>query len=198
MLWLEVMLWTTWAMMLAWWPCCCGGSVPGYAACSYCTGTGDNSPEYMTLVISGVANNACSDCGEYNGTWVILWSSACIWQEVVEVGCGCETVLQVRARWVPGASPTEYRLSSGLWIMCTHGTNDGVCEAPPGPDKSYHAWTGYTDYGTTAVACLELVDESIGNLSNANASTSYTPYPCTSATCDFSSATMTVSSGDQS
>lgn len=44
--------------------CCCGG-----LACTACDSNG--GPAQMQVVVSGVANEVCSGCNSYNGTWVL-------------------------------------------------------------------------------------------------------------------------------
>jgi len=198
--WLELMLLASWVLMLAWYPCCCsGGGVPGYDACTYCLGSGDNSPQYVTMTISGVANtgSGCTSCGDYNGTWVLEIGDPCIhtyW--ITDSGCGCATRLYSRFWW--SSTPGNYRLSGMLHIMCTDSA-ESECgsDYPPAPDTEYNAWSGYND-SASKTDCLNLDSESIGNLSASNNGGSGGSYPCTSHQCDFSSATMAISSGDVS
>jgi hypothetical protein len=46
---------------------CCGGCCPG-AACPACDCGG---PEQFQVVVSGVGNDACSDCGSFNNTYIL-------------------------------------------------------------------------------------------------------------------------------
>jgi hypothetical protein len=61
---------------LAWYPCC-GGGGGGFIHCDACAGAGDNSPEYITVYISGIANGTCDQCTPYNGTYLVPSVVAC-------------------------------------------------------------------------------------------------------------------------
>ena len=72
MWWLEVLFVLTLAM--GWFPCCCGGVV-GTRSCIRCAA--GIAPDEYQVVISGAADNACSGCAVWNGTWIIPYVSDC-------------------------------------------------------------------------------------------------------------------------
>lgn len=56
---------------MGWWPCCCAANI---ITCSTCINTTGYTS--YTVVISGVADATCSNCSNYNGTWVVTeWAS---------------------------------------------------------------------------------------------------------------------------
>ena len=77
--------------------CCCpegvgsGSSLLGYTStepqlvqCSSCSGTGFNAPFWWDIAISGVVNDACSQCDSYNSTFRVEYNSGfsigrCVW-----------------------------------------------------------------------------------------------------------------------
>jgi len=59
--------WLTIFLAMGWYPCCCPGS-PMNPCSPYCT-TG-TTPPTVSIVVTGVANDTCDDCGSINGTWI--------------------------------------------------------------------------------------------------------------------------------
>lgn len=145
--------------------CCCG--VPGYGACTYCSGSGNNAPQYMTVEISGMADGTCSSCESYDGTYVCSAQlDNCLFRVATVSHCGTSYVdIQAAASSTPG----EYQLKG--WLL-TNGAID------------YTVWT--TTSSGTKPSCLTLDGEAL----------SYDAALSSETYCDGSSATFTVDSGD--
>lgn len=81
MIWLEWQLMFTFVLFgMGWWWCCCGGGIPGYSECVACSGTGNNAPQYVTVVFAGIAGGLYEVCENYNGTWVIENDAGCVYK----------------------------------------------------------------------------------------------------------------------
>ena len=173
MLLMELLLLASFVVMLAWYPCCCDDGVPAYVECAYCDGTGDNAPQYMTVELAGIANDECTECDNYNGTYVLenIITNPCYWRWRTESDLSCDVATYEQVVLVYSAG-----LGTILHVNFYQYTD---------PDANI-----YNFYeGSPSTACLELTDVDIPyNAMTANG--------LPDSRCDFSSSTCTVTSGD--
>ena len=76
-----------------WYPCpdCCGTN------CIHCqTGT---APNQYQIVVAGVGNASCSDCGDFNATWVVDFAGIdghpCLWTYTLSSTICTATILSI-------------------------------------------------------------------------------------------------------
>jgi len=174
----DVALLLAFAVMLAWYPCC-GETLPGYAACTYCLGSGNNAPQYVTVVLSGAADDDCTDCESYDGTYVVEHDEQCEWQTAYsETECGFTNKNIWIIAYGDGGGATPYYLwgrfgqegvSPNLYYF--YGTQQAGKFDCLSPDEEY---------------TLSYNSEDIGGFGGGNNE------------CDLSGATLVVSFGDNS
>lgn len=63
-------------MMAGGYPCCCYGS--GFVECGCCDT--DTAPPVWEVVTTGVANDSCGNCTDFNATVELEYIGSCIWQ----------------------------------------------------------------------------------------------------------------------
>jgi len=91
------------------------------ASCSQCP---SGMPACWRFSVSGVANESCTQCGGYNGAWIVRDVGGCVFQSDAAAGCsvncGNESVIawtmSFSGGWIlqsGGGSPAEYELTSG-------------------------------------------------------------------------------------
>lgn len=143
--------------------------VPPYGKCTYCTGTGDNAPEYMTVEVAGITNGTCSACNTYNGTFLIPINyglDPCNWQYAGS-GSTCGTAV---GHWFIQVNVT---FSSPNYLLIGYVRFNG--------GASLFMWRNSN--GTSKIPCLELIDEDVAFVSVSDGYCGGTP-------------TFTVTSGD--
>jgi len=62
--------------------------VTANTSCAECVGSGKNAPSYYTVVVDGIANSTCSDCDDYNGTYIMEHLTDCLWGVDSPEPCG--------------------------------------------------------------------------------------------------------------
>ena len=165
-MWMDVLVIGAFILMVGWYPCCTGGGVPPYVHCSQCTGAGDNAPQYMTAVLADIANADCSDCTDFNGTYVCEYvpSSNCNWTIGVDTVC-----LQFG-----GSEPYD------LTVQATASFNMIASLLFDGYNRAY--WQD----ASTPQTCLAFDELEMAYWKVVNYDDE----------CDFTSSTCTISSGD--
>ena len=103
-------------MVASWWPCCCGGGGGGVVACDNCFG--DEGPPSFQVTVSGFANNSCSTCSDFDGTYVCDFVSqvgvTCTWESDLLPGAGisCQpSQCRVTIAWNAFLSQWELRVT---------------------------------------------------------------------------------------
>lgn len=147
---------------LAWYPCCCGGVVAD-GTCAYCAGAGTPSACFA-VYISGMADDSCSDCESYDGTYITgksqvtglgycLWSfldedvSTCSVDTIgvdVQYGTASPNHIQVIFTQIKGGFRNQY-----YWRKTSPGTLD--CLAIASLDIPYYTRT--VAIGDAGVSC---------------------------------------------
>jgi hypothetical protein len=156
---------------------CCGG-VPGYYVCANCSRAGNNMPQYMTVEISGMANDNCSSCADFDATYVVTYPGggtycAQSWSDSPSP-CGGHTY-SVGVSIVYASS--EYHIYVTLSDDCT-GT------------ALYNNYFWDINLGASKPDCLTFDEVSVTGGSASGAGT------CSGVLCDPTGATVKVSSGD--
>lgn len=147
---LESWLVAWWILLLAlgWYPCCCEDEGTE-ADCVRCD---DNTPDPITVTISGVSNTEdCSECEDMNGSFVLDWVSGCKWQLALSPTiCDYEYITFYFESGViqpaffvvfsTGDSPDQF--SGDRWSKSTADEGDSDCMAWDGLDlpSTYEYW----------------------------------------------------------
>jgi len=177
----DLLLIASLVIMLAWYPCC-PAVLPGYAVCTYCIASGNNAPQYVTVVLAGSADDDCTNCEAYDGTYVVEWSTTCQWYKAyAESECG--SPITGKDVWIiiygDGSGGTPYYIwgrFAQTWLSdhfyYFKSTEQAAKFDCLSPDEEY---------------TLSYTSEQIGGLGGSG-----------NKECDMSSATLTVSFGDNS
>ncbi len=69
-----------------------GATAPQLVACNTCSGTGFNAPYFWDITISGMTDDACTDCATYNSTFRVEYNpgfsvNRCAWTLAIPEGC---------------------------------------------------------------------------------------------------------------
>jgi len=144
-------------------PCCCPSASSCGCTCSACS---DTAPCCWRVDIAGMADNTCSECENFNGTWYLSQDTAggCTWSVRIPTGCTeCDSVDLVLTVHLDGS---DYKIK---------------VEMVDDSDTVLHKWE--KNYGEAAPDCCGLSSESLPHVTN-------------SGDCDSSSATCTITAAD--
>lgn len=85
--------------------------------CDGCTAGGsDQPPTKWTLTVSGTTNGTCTDCGNYNGDWVLCYQDdapTCTWQTTDTGDCAAGTEPRYKLVYNSAATRWEVRALAG-------------------------------------------------------------------------------------
>ena len=193
--WLELMLLASWVMMLALYPCCCEKQF----TCEPCPGGTNNAPQYMTVVISGMADDTCANCDDYDGTYVLEFDedlsgaafNQCIWiNNAIPLHCGCRGT---NGHSIYIISTYDGDVTWGFYVYLEIGCTSAI----GGPCERYNRYLWSDNLSVaTYTDCNGLEDVSVSYTSTFHHGGTAGDYPCADNQCDASSATCSVSSGD--